>query len=239
MGRYVMLLDDNPSDILVAQSVIESEGFVCISANDGYTALELLDNNEVHLFVIDLQMPKMSGIEFLKRIQSHSKAQGVPKLVMSARKQEKDVKLAITSGASDYITKPVNVESLKDKINKLILIDDSTEDWEELHLDPSRHNIKGQVAKPCALKAVCEIGGTLLSKAPMDIDSTQIVEFDILNAQGITARNLKVLNCEKKENLYFVKFSFIDMSDSDRQKLREFCCRETQLNEELEKKSVA
>jgi CheY-like chemotaxis protein len=69
MSNYVLVVDDNSSDLKLAKLLIESEGFVAILATDAFAALEKINEYEFKLIVVDIQMPNVSGLELLKRIK--------------------------------------------------------------------------------------------------------------------------------------------------------------------------
>ena len=69
MSKYVIVVDDNPSDLILASALVEALGVPVLKAEGGFEALEHVDENDVCLIIVDLQMPKMSGIELLKRLQ--------------------------------------------------------------------------------------------------------------------------------------------------------------------------
>ena len=95
MGNYVLVVDDNPSDQKMAKLLIEKEGFIAILASDAHEAIDKLDEVDFKLFVIDIQMPKISGLDLLKRLKRMNSYKDIPALIMSGRNSPEDVKRAI------------------------------------------------------------------------------------------------------------------------------------------------
>lgn len=84
---------------------------------DGEEALQMFDNAQIDLVLLDLMLPKLNGIEFLKRIRGTS---FVPVLIISAKESDIDKTLALGFGADDYISKPFSVIELTARFHAVI-----------------------------------------------------------------------------------------------------------------------
>ena len=118
MSKYVLVVEDNPSDLMISSAMVESMGLVPITATNGIEALDQLGEYEFQLFIVDLQMPKMGGIDLIKRIKKIEEVKTVPIIVTSARKESKDVKGAVLAGAQDYLVKPLDKQVFAEKLKK-------------------------------------------------------------------------------------------------------------------------
>ncbi len=107
--QNVLIVDDNPSDMAVAKHCVEKLGMNAVSASGGFEALELLDQYHFDIYIVDLQMPKMSGIDLLKRIKPIAEKSKGSMLVMSGRSRPTDIEQAIRVGAKDYVVKPIDL----------------------------------------------------------------------------------------------------------------------------------
>jgi two-component system chemotaxis response regulator CheY len=90
-----------------------------VEAQDGEEALKLLDEQSIHLILLDWNMPKLSGIDFLKQVRAIDKYKDIPIIMVTSEAAKFNVIEALKNGATDYITKPINLELFKSKLAKL------------------------------------------------------------------------------------------------------------------------
>lgn len=88
-------------------------------AEDGVQALAALGNSQIDFIITDWNMPKMNGLDFIKRVKSHENYSDVPILMVTTRSVEQDVMAALQAGAANYIVKPFTPQVLKEKINDI------------------------------------------------------------------------------------------------------------------------
>lgn len=106
MGKEHILVVDDDRDIVVTLKIqLEKEGFAVFCAYDGQEALEVLGQEDIHLILLDVMMPKLDGFSAIMKIREK---RNIPILVMSAKSEESDKILGLSIGADDYITKPFN-----------------------------------------------------------------------------------------------------------------------------------
>jgi len=103
--------------------VFSGLGIACVfvEANDGEEALVQLDMYPIDLVLLDWNMPKLSGIDFLKKVRSMEKFKTLPIIMVTSEAAKFNVIEALKNGATDYITKPINLDLFKEKITKLPL----------------------------------------------------------------------------------------------------------------------
>ena len=103
---YKILICDDEKDIVSALEIyLKSEGYDTVSAFEGVSALKILDEQEIHLVLMDIMMPLMDGITALTEIRKNS---NVPVIMLTAKSEDTDKILGLNIGADDYITKPFN-----------------------------------------------------------------------------------------------------------------------------------
>jgi two-component system chemotaxis response regulator CheY len=123
MGVTIMVVDDSRIMRNTVKGVFSGLGISCvfIEANDGEEALAQLDMYPVDLVLLDWNMPKLSGIEFLKKVRGMEKYKTMPIIMVTSEAAKFNVIEALKNGATDYITKPINLDLFKDKLTKLPL----------------------------------------------------------------------------------------------------------------------
>lgn len=114
----ILIVEDEPSIVMLLQYNIEKAGFLTEVANDGEEAVKKVSQVEYDLIVLDLMLPKMNGIEVCKKIRK-SKNQ-VPILMLTAKDQEENKVLGLQIGADDYLTKPFSPRELIARIQAIL-----------------------------------------------------------------------------------------------------------------------
>ena len=104
---YTILVCDDDEDIVSALKIfLTADGYKTIEAYNGNQAIEAVKTNEIHLILMDVMMPGMSGIEAM--INLRSMGCNVPVILLTAKSEDSDKILGLNCGADDYITKPYN-----------------------------------------------------------------------------------------------------------------------------------
>ncbi len=103
---YNILICDDDQDIVEALKIYLSDpNYTLFEANNGYEALDVLQENDIHLVLMDIMMPKLDGISAMVKMRQHS---NVPIILITAKSEDADKLLGLRVGADDYITKPFN-----------------------------------------------------------------------------------------------------------------------------------
>lgn len=111
----ILIVDDSKSDVLLISSILE--GYELLVAYDGIEALELLEQTrDIDIMILDLNMPRMNGFEVLEEIGKHPEYKKIATLILT-NTDEVDYEIrGLDLGALDYIRKPLNIRSLKRRI---------------------------------------------------------------------------------------------------------------------------
>ena len=105
----VLVVDDDREIVDSICIFLSGEGYKALKAYDGIEALEILSENEVHLMILDIMMPKLNGIKTLMKLRE---SRNIPVILLSAKSEDADKILGLTAGADDYVTKPFNPSEL-------------------------------------------------------------------------------------------------------------------------------
>ncbi|HWB77982.1 MAG TPA: HAMP domain-containing protein [Nannocystaceae bacterium] len=113
VGKHVLLVDDDVRNIFALTSVLETQGMRVSFAENGRQALDVLrEHEDIGLVLLDVMMPEMDGYETMGRIRAESRWANLPIIALTAKAMKGDREKCIAAGASDYITKPVDVDQL-------------------------------------------------------------------------------------------------------------------------------
>jgi two-component system chemotaxis response regulator CheY len=132
--KAILVVDDSSvmrKVILRALKMADIEFDVGLEAQDGFEALSHLRSNRVGLILCDINMPRMDGMELLRRIKQEGLAVGVPIVMVTTQGSEQQVLEAITEGASGYIRKPFTNQQLGDNMRPLLKRCNAREESEE------------------------------------------------------------------------------------------------------------
>ena len=105
----ILVVDDDKEIVESIEIFLKNEGYNVYKAYNGMEALDVLVNNDVHLILMDIMMPKLDGIKATIKIREEKK---IPIILVSAKSEDTDKIMGLNIGADDYITKPFNLLEL-------------------------------------------------------------------------------------------------------------------------------
>lgn len=132
--KNILVCDDDKEIVEAIEIYLQQEGYHILKAYDGEEALEVLNNNQVHLLIIDVMMPKLDGIRTTLKIREHS---SIPIIILSAKSEDADKILGLNVGADDYVTKPFNplelVARVKSQIRRYTQLGNAAEEDQHVY----------------------------------------------------------------------------------------------------------
>jgi two-component system alkaline phosphatase synthesis response regulator PhoP len=114
----ILIVEDNQDLAFGLRTNLEVQGYEVLLAVDGPAGLELARSDSPDLIILDLMLPKLSGIEVLKKLRSSGSA--IPILILTAKGNEVDKVLGLRLGADDYVTKPFGLMELMARVEALL-----------------------------------------------------------------------------------------------------------------------
>ncbi|NIJ32370.1 response regulator transcription factor [Sphingomonas oligoaromativorans] len=152
MSASIALVDDDRNILTSVSMALQAEGFVVRIYSDGEAALKAFAENAPDLVVLDIKMPKIDGMEVLRRLREKSQ---VPVIFLTSKDDELDEALGLAMGADDYIAKPFSLRLLTARIRAILRRTDAslssaTEEAPpaerivrgRLDMDPARHKVR-------------------------------------------------------------------------------------------------
>ncbi|MFZ7120092.1 MAG: response regulator transcription factor [Eubacteriaceae bacterium] len=159
----ILVCDDDKEIVDAITIYLCNEGFKVLKAFNGLEAIEILEDNEIHLIIMDIMMPKMDGLRATMKIREDK---NIPVIIVSAKSEDTDKIIGLNMGADDYMTKPFNplelIARVKSQLRRYtnlgsleimnnvyqtggLMIDDeskiATVDGEEVRLTPVQYKI--------------------------------------------------------------------------------------------------
>ncbi len=117
----VLIVDDFATMRRILKNILKQLGFKnLLEADDGTTAIDTLEKNDIDLVISDWNMPRMTGLELLKWVRGNKKYAKTPFLMVTAEAQKQNVIEAVQAGVSNYVVKPFTAEAISEKLKKIL-----------------------------------------------------------------------------------------------------------------------
>ena len=119
----ILVVDDNQDSRELVIKILKGKGHQLIEAVDGEDALEKVAAEPPDLILMDISLPKMDGLEVTRRLKEDPRFASIPIIALTAHAMKGDKEKALAVGCEDYISKPINVRELYDRIR--VFLEDS------------------------------------------------------------------------------------------------------------------
>ncbi|HBT67857.1 MAG TPA: PleD family two-component system response regulator [Agrobacterium sp.] len=120
MTARVLVVDDIPANVKLLEARLLAEYFDVVTAEDGFKALAICDDEQVDIILLDIMMPGMDGFEVCERLKANPKTAHIPVVMVTALDQPSDRVRGLKAGADDFLTKPVNDLQLIARVKSLV-----------------------------------------------------------------------------------------------------------------------
>jgi signal transduction histidine kinase len=117
---HVLIVEDSRTQAEMLKSTLEKHGYIATVADNGRSALEMIDAVNPDVIISDVVMPVMDGYEFCRTVKNDERYQHIPVILLTMLTDSKDVVYAMVSGADNFITKPCQGDYLVSRLKKII-----------------------------------------------------------------------------------------------------------------------
>ena len=216
----ILVVDDQPTNLTHITRLLEAKGHTAVTALEPRGALEKLMKEPFDLVITDINMPGgAAGTGLARTIKNHEKMKSIPVLILTGRREKKDIEKGIASGAEDFIMKPIEADALISKVDSL-LKNSGVKLFAEATL---RETAQWDVA--VEVVAISEAGVKMHSALPCDVGSKVKVSSGLFQKIGVQPPVLRVVDCQpiqKGEHSYLVTTHFAGLSEKELQPIRLF-----------------
>ena len=108
----ILIVDDNPQNLKLAKVILVSEGYEVKTAIDAEDALRLLESFTPRLILMDLQLPRMDGLELTRRLKADPARREIVIIALTAYAMKGDDEKAFAAGCDGYLSKPIDIDAL-------------------------------------------------------------------------------------------------------------------------------
>jgi two-component system cell cycle response regulator DivK len=125
MMKKILIVEDNPMNMELILDLLEFSGYNITKAEDGIKALERLAEKKFDIILLDMQLPKMDGLEVLDQIKKNPTTADIPVIAVTAHAMKGSEEHFIEMGCVDYVSKPIDIHKFRAMIDKYLGEDSS------------------------------------------------------------------------------------------------------------------
>ena len=121
MKPNILCIEDHPDNMTLVRRILQAESYNLIEARTGNQGLSLAESKEVDLILLDINLPDIDGYEVARRVRASTNEHlaHIPIIALTANAMKGDAQKALGAGCTIYMAKPINIQDLMDKVEKL------------------------------------------------------------------------------------------------------------------------
>lgn len=119
-NETILVIEDDPSVRTLLEKSLSAKGYRIISVDDGLAGLTALEDSRPDLMIVDIMMPRLDGMTFVKAIKGNDHTRNIPIIFLTAKNDPKTMIEGINIGARFYVTKPFQMDELLAKVEKAL-----------------------------------------------------------------------------------------------------------------------
>lgn len=120
MTHKILIADDEPNILISLEYLMKREGFEVALARDGQEAIDAIVRDHPALVLLDVMMPRKTGLEVCQAVRAHPELQDVLILMLTAKGRDTDITKGLALGANAYVTKPFSTKDLVAKVRAML-----------------------------------------------------------------------------------------------------------------------
>jgi len=121
MSKKILIVEDNPQNMRLIEMALSADSYTLLQATNGEEALEVAKKERPDLIIMDIQLPKMSGLEVTRKLREIPQFSRTPIIAITAYAMKGDKEKALNAGCNAYLSKPIKARDLPGLIAKMLL----------------------------------------------------------------------------------------------------------------------
>jgi CheY-like chemotaxis protein len=117
--RTVLIVEDEPLNLELEKALFKAAGYIVLEAEDAKEGIAIAQDKKPDVIVVDYQMPKIDGVQFIKMLKRDPKTKEIPCIIVTASASEDQLEKLKSSAACGYVTKPINTRAFVEQVIKL------------------------------------------------------------------------------------------------------------------------
>ena len=114
--HQILIVEDDRINRTLFREVLKSQGYVTIEATNGLDGVKAAENEIPNLILMDVQLPKMDGLQAVERLKSNPATQAIPVVALTGYAAQGDRERLLAKGFDDYLSKPIDIDDLLEKV---------------------------------------------------------------------------------------------------------------------------
>ncbi len=120
MTKMILIVEDEPKNLTLLRDLLQVSGYKTIEATDGEQGVELAKSNKPDLILMDVQMPKMDGLEATRILKADATTSNIPVLALTSYAMKGDKERVLEAGCNGYLPKPFNIQELLKEVTEYL-----------------------------------------------------------------------------------------------------------------------
>ncbi len=116
MAKTILIVEDNDLNMKLFNDLLQAHGYDTLQTSDGYEAMDITREHHPDLILMDIQLPKVSGLDIIKKIKSDDELKNIPVIAVTAFAMKGDEEKIRDGGCDGYIAKPISVPSFLETV---------------------------------------------------------------------------------------------------------------------------
>jgi CheY-like chemotaxis protein len=116
----ILVVDDSTTNVILLEAILSEKGYEIVTSLNAKEAYTVLKRQIVDLILLDLLMPKISGLDFLEEIKKNDQTKDIPVIIVSALSDKESEEKAMKMGAVGFVCKPIDIQSFTTMIANLL-----------------------------------------------------------------------------------------------------------------------
>ena len=129
MKKKILIVEDNPQNMRMLEMALRAKSHNLLKAADGEEALDMVVRERPDLIIMDIELPKLSGLEVARRLKKNPALSHIPIIAVTAYAMKGDKEKAIEAGCDTYLSKPVNTRELPRVVADMLLQQPEDSPW--------------------------------------------------------------------------------------------------------------
>ena len=121
MKEKILIVEDNPQNMRLIEMTLQAKGYTLFKASNGEEAMDIATTERPDLIIMDIQLPKTSGLEVARRLRQLPAFSHTPIIALTAYAMKGDKEKFIESGCDAYLSKPINTRELPKVISEMLV----------------------------------------------------------------------------------------------------------------------
>lgn len=218
-GITILLVEDDEIQLKVLEAILSQAGYAYVSAKDGFSALDKLNQETFNLVISDINMPGgISGFNLVRTVRGIERLSLMPFIFVTGRNDKRDIDRAINSGINDYIIKPVDRDILLAKIESLIAKNEKLFAFSEQPIQCA-----GTLQLKFEIDGISEQAIKFLSPIALPINFKMKIDASIFQEIDIDPPQMRVSSSEMVKSLnhmHRIHANFIGLSNKEMNAIR-------------------